>query len=138
NKKQVAANMVRGAFDQLVEDGLIHADPHPGNVRRLPDNRFPLLAVGSAVRTSFAMRETLVVLVVSIGMRDADTIARLLYRVGIPKERVLLHQLRDAIASVLEQYTFDRGVLANTQAVELLSEIFQIAARYKVRIPSEY
>ncbi len=138
DKKAIARNMVRGAFDQIFVDGLFHADPHPGNAFVLDDNRLALLDFGCVGEISYAMRETLVVVVIAIGQRDADTVTRLLYRVGIPDQRVSLHRLRDACASLFDKYLRDRTTLANVEAAQLLKELFELAARFKIKIPAEY
>lgn len=136
--QRVAKLMVRACFDQLFIDGMFHADPHPGNCLVLPDGRLGLLDLGAVGHISFAMRETLVVLVLSIGTRDADAIARLLYRVGIPKARVNLHSLRDACASLLNERLKDRQTFIQSDAAGILQALFALAAQFGVRIPSEY
>jgi ubiquinone biosynthesis protein len=136
--QRIAAKMVQACFDQLFVDGLFHADPHPGNCLVLEDGRLGLLDLGAVGEISFAMRETLVVLVLSIGTRDADAIARLLYRVGIPKKRVNLHRLRDACASLLNERLRDRQTFIQSDAAGILQALFELAARFGVRIPSEY
>ncbi len=138
DKKKIAANIVAASFEQIFTDGLFHADPHPGNAFILDDNRLGLIDFGSVGQISYAMRETLLVLVVAVATRDAETVARLLYRVGIPDERVSLHRLRDACASLFDEYLRDRVAVANVDATRLLAELFQLAARFRVRIPSEY
>jgi ubiquinone biosynthesis protein len=138
DKKAIARNIVRGAFEQVFVDGLFHADPHPGNAFVLEDDRLALLDFGSVGEISYAMRETLMVLAIAIGQRDAETVTRVLYRVGIPGERVSLHRLRDACASLFGQYLHDQTTLANVEAAQLLRDLFEVAARFKVRIPSEY
>jgi ubiquinone biosynthesis protein len=138
DRKKVATNMVHAAFEQMFVDGLFHADPHPGNLWVLDDNRLALLDFGCVGQISFAMRETLVIMAVSIFMRDADTVSRLLYRIGIPDQRVSLHKLRDACASLFDQYLHDQTTLAHVEAAQLLKELFELAARFRVRIPSEY
>ena len=138
DRQKIANNIVMGAFEQLFVDGLFHADPHPGNCLVLPDNRLVLLDFGSVGQISYAMRQTLVVLVVSVGIRDAEGVARLLYRVGIPDERVSLHRLRDACASLFDEFLRDRATLASVKPARLLRELFDLAARFRVRIPSEY
>ncbi len=137
-KKRIAENIVRSAFDQLFQDGLFHADPHPGNAYVLPDDRIMLLDFGSVGEISYAMRETLVVLVVAVGLRDADTVARLLYRVGIPDGRVSLYRLRDACASLFDSYLKNTTTLESIEASELLKDLFDLAASFRIRIPSEY
>lgn len=138
NCRAIAKNILKASFEQVFVDGLFHADPHPGNALILDDDRLALLDFGSVGQISYAMRETLMALVISVGTRDADMVARLLYRVGIPDERVALHRLRNACASLMDEYLQDQGRLANIQATQLLGELFQLAARFRVRIPSEY
>jgi ubiquinone biosynthesis protein len=138
DKRKIAENIVSASFEQVFVDGLFHADPHPGNAFILEDNRLALIDFGSVGEISYAMRETLIILVVAIGTRDADMVARLLYRVGIPDERVSLHRLRDACASLFNEYLRDRDAIANVEATRLLSELFALASRFRVRIPSEY
>jgi ubiquinone biosynthesis protein len=137
-RRRVAENIVKSAFDQVFDDGMFHADPHPGNAYVLEDDRIALLDFGSVGEISYAMRETLVVLVVAVGLRDADSVARLLYRVGIPDGRVSLYELRDACASLFDQYLRDQATIANIEAAELLKDLFELAASYRIRIPSEY
>ncbi|MEK7705446.1 MAG: AarF/UbiB family protein [Myxococcota bacterium] len=134
----VAANIVRAAFEQLFEDGLFHADPHPGNAFVLEDNRIALLDFGAVGEISYAMRETLALMVIGVGMRDADAVARLLYRVGVPEGHVSLHRLRDACASLFDTYLRDEKTLANIKAARLLGELFDLASRFQVRLPAEY
>ena len=138
DRKKIAANIVHASFEQLFVDGLFHADPHPGNCFVLPDNRLALIDFGSVGEISYAMRETLVVLVVSITLHDASAVARLLYRVGITDTRVSLHGLRDAIASLFDQFLGDDKNVAQVEASQLLGELFALAARFHLRIPSEY
>ena len=136
--QQVAANVVQAAFDQMFVDGLFHADPHPGNCLVLSDLRLGLIDYGATARLSYGMRETLVVLVLSIGMNDAGAVARLLYRVGIPEERVNLNELRDACGELMEENLRDREAFAAQNAAALLQDLFALAARFRVRVPSSY
>jgi ubiquinone biosynthesis protein len=138
DKRKIAENVISLSFEQLFLDGLFHADPHPGNAFVLEDGRLALLDFGCVGEVSFAMRETIVGMVVSITTRDADNVARLLYRIGIPDKRISLHRLRDDCASLFDRYLRDTTTLANVEASALLSELFQLAARYGIRIPREY
>ncbi|OGQ88908.1 MAG: hypothetical protein A2289_27060 [Deltaproteobacteria bacterium RIFOXYA12_FULL_58_15] len=138
DRKAIAQNLVQSAFEQVFVDGLFHADPHPGNAFVLPDNRLALLDFGCVGQISYAMRETLVVVALAIANRDADTVARLLYRVSTPAQRVSLHQLRDACASLFDKYLRDQTTLANVEAAQMVKELFEMASRFKLRMPSEY
>ncbi len=136
--KEIARNIVIAAFEQLFVDGLFHADPHPGNSLILDDNRFGLLDFGAVGQISPAMRDNLVMLVVAVGTRDADTVARLLYRVGVPDVRISLRELRDDCAKLLTDYFNQDAYKDEVAGAQLLNELFDLAARYKIRIPGEY
>lgn len=138
DKKKVVENLFSASFEQLFVDGLFHGDPHPGNAFVLPDNRLVLIDFGCVGQVSFATRETLVALVMSIATRDAETVARLLYRVGVPTKRVSLTRLRDACASLFDTYLRDTTTLANVKASALLRDLFDLTARFGIRLPSEY
>lgn len=138
DKKKIAANIVSASFDQLFVDGVFHADPHPGNAFILPDDRIALIDFGLVSELSYAMRETLMVLVVGVATRDADTVARLLYRVGVPDEHISLYDLRDACASLFASYLRDRQSVAEIEATRLMGDLLQLASRFRVRIPAEY
>lgn len=138
DRKKIAASIVAASFDQLFVDGLFHADPHPGNAFILPDDRIALIDFGLVGELSHAMRETLMMLVVGVATRDADTVARVLYKIGVPEERVSLRELRDACGSVFDTYLKDRASIAHIEASRLLSDLLALAGRFHVRIPSEY
>ncbi|MBN1961297.1 MAG: AarF/ABC1/UbiB kinase family protein [Deltaproteobacteria bacterium] len=138
NKKKIAANIVSSSFEQLFIDGFFHADPHPGNAFVLPDDRIALIDFGLIGELTYSMRETLMVLVVGIATHDADTVARLLYRLGVADERVSLFRLREACSALFSSYLKDRDSVANIQATRLMSDLLQLATRFHVHIPSEY
>ena len=138
DRQMIARNIVSAAFEQVFVDGLFHADPHPGNCLVLDDNRLVLLDFGSVGQVSYAMRETLVALAVSVGVRDATGVAHLLCRVGIAQSRVSLQALRDACAALFDEYLHDHHTLAHIHAGELLQRMFDMATRFNIQIPSEY
>ncbi len=138
NRRKIAQNIISGAFHQIFIHGLFHADPHPGNSFILDDNRLVLIDFGSVGEISYAMRETLAVLVLAIGTRDADAAARLLYRIGTTDARVSLHHLRDACAGLFDQFFRDTSKISEINATDLLAELLDLAARFKIRIASEY
>ena len=98
-------------------------------------NSFGLLDFGAVGQISPGMRDNLVMLVVAVGTRDADTVARLLYRVGVPDVRISLRELRDDCAKLLTDYFNQDSYKDEVAGAQLLNELFDLAARYKIRIP---
>ena len=136
DKKVLATRLIEAAFCQLFEDGLFHGDPHPGNLLVLEGNRLALLDLGSVGRLSKSMQETIVVLVLSISLRDADTVARLLYKVGIPDDRINLARFSSDIHEILDRYL---GLKLNDiDSPTLLRDLLDLAMRYRIKVPKEY
>jgi len=136
DRKLLARRILDESFHELFVDGIFHGDPHPGNVIVLPGNRLGLLDFGLVGRLSKGMQESIVVLVLAIGLRDPDTVARLLYKVGIPDQRINLHRFRADIHDILDRYLGLK--LSEVSSTTLLSELTDLALKYKIKIPKEY
>ena len=136
DRKQLARNVLEASFQQLFTDGLFHGDPHPGNVMVMEGNRVGLLDFGLVGRMSKAMQESIIVLVLAVSLRDPDTVARLLYKVGVPDQRINLHSFRQEIHDILERYMGLK--LAEVDSGVLMTELVDLAMKYKIKIPKEY
>ncbi len=136
DRKKLAKSILDASFHQLFTDGLFHGDPHPGNLLVLPDGRIGLIDFGLVGRLTKQMQETLILLVLAIGLSDPDTVARLLYKVGVPDQRINLHQFRLDIHQILESYAGLK--LAELDAESLLDDLLELALKYKIKIPKEY
>jgi len=134
--QQVARNVIETSFRQLFGEGIFHGDPHPGNVLVLPGNRFAMVDFGLVGRLTRPMQEALVTVVMAVALRDPETVARVLYRVGVPEGHTVLTTLRDDIAGVFESYL---GLhLDEIRSSSLLRDLLDLAVRHKIRVPKEY
>lgn len=132
----LATALLEDSFRQLFEDGLFHGDPHPGNLMVLEGDVVALLDFGTVGRLTPAMQETLVSLVLAIGLKDADSTARILYRAGVPDARANLFGFRNDIAALLARYM--PTTLGEVNAKNLMGELLDLAVRYRIRVPKEY
>ena len=138
DRAALAQHIVEAAFRQLFEDGLFHGDPHPGNLLVLEDDVIGLLDFGLVGRLTHQMQETLVMLVLSVALKDADSVARLLYRVGVPDGRADLQGFKADIQLIFNQHLPASGTLGGINAKTLLRDLLDLAVKYRVRIPKEY
>ena len=136
DRKRLARHVLDASFHQLFTDGLFHGDPHPGNVIVLPDDRIGLLDFGLVGRLSRGMQESIILLVLAVSLKDPDTVARLLYKIGVPDERINLHQFRADIHDLLDRYLGLK--LAEVDSGVLMTELVDLAMKYKIKIPKEY
>ena len=136
DRKQLARNVLEASFRQLFADGMFHGDPHPGNVMVMEGNRIGLLDFGLVGRMSKQVQETIVLLVLAISLRDPDTVARLLYKVGVPDQRINLQKFRHEIHDILDRYLGLK--LSEVDSGVLMSELVDLAMKYRIKIPKEY
>jgi ubiquinone biosynthesis protein len=134
--ERIARNIIEAAFRQLFEDGLFHGDPHPGNILALPGNRIALLDFGLVGRLSRAQQEALVTLIVAVALRDPDSVARVINRIGVPDAHTPIAEFRDDIRHILERYVGLK--LEEIRTATLLRDLLDLAVRHRIRIPKEY
>jgi ubiquinone biosynthesis protein len=134
--EQVAENIIEAAFRQLFEDGLFHGDPHPGNILVLPGNRIALLDFGLVGRLSRIQQDALVTLIVAVALRDPDSVARIINRIGVPDEHTPIAEFRDDIRRILDRYIGLK--LDEIRTATLLRDLLDLAVRHRIRVPKEY
>ena len=132
----LARTVVDVSFRQLFVDGLFHGDPHPGNFLLLENDVIALLDFGLVGRLTRQMREQLVLLCVAVALKDSDSVARLLYRLGGPEGRASLSAFRSDVDGLLNRHL--PRTLGEVDARNLLIELLDLAVKYRVRVPREY
>jgi ubiquinone biosynthesis protein len=136
DRQVVVRNLIELSFVQMFNDGLFHGDPHPGNLLVLDRNRIGLIDLGLVGRLTRPMQETLIVMCLAVALKDASTLARLLYKVGISHDRVSLAELTADIQTVLDRYLGQD--LSNIDSKSLLGDLLDLTQKYRIRIPREY
>lgn len=134
--QRMATIILENAFEQLFEDGLFHGDPHPGNLLVQPGPVLALIDFGLVGRVSRQMQDTLISLVLALGLKDSDSVARILYRLGTPDSRTNLHAFRQDIDEILGEYM--PASLKDIDTRHLLGDLLNLAVKYRIRIPKEF
>jgi ubiquinone biosynthesis protein len=78
DRKAIAARGVDAMLKMVLVDGFFQADPHPGNVICLPDNRIALIDFGMVGRLSSARRGQIVDLLAGFLRRDEEAMLEVL------------------------------------------------------------
>ena len=79
----LADELVRAYIDQILVHGLVHADPHPGNVL-LTEDSLVLIDLGMVARLGHRMRNHMLDLTLAIAEERADDAVRVLEEAGTP------------------------------------------------------
>lgn len=131
----IARNGAEIFLKQVLDHGLFHADPHPGNVLILADARLGLLDFGMVGRLSEELRHHLVDLLLAVLERDPDRIISLLLYSGDLSEEVNLRQLRHDLTDFIDNYY--EIPLHEINAGRLLGEFIEILLHYRIKFPTD-
>ncbi len=136
NKKILAKIAIRAVLTMVFECGSFHADPHPGNIFALPDNRIAFLDLGMVGRLDEIMRFKVADLILALHERDVESVAKHLLTMGIRDGKVNSQIFRRDVADVMDKIM---GLpLEEIQFSEILKDLMDGARRNHIRIPSEY
>jgi ubiquinone biosynthesis protein len=78
DRKVLAARGVDAVLKMILVDGFFHADPHPGNVMYLPDNRIALIDFGMVGRLSPTRRRQIIALLAGLAGHDEEAMLEVL------------------------------------------------------------
>jgi ubiquinone biosynthesis protein len=78
----LAEQLFRAYLQQILVDGFVHADPHPGNVFLTDDNRVALLDLGMVARIPPGMQEKLLRLLLAVAEGRAEEAATVAITLG--------------------------------------------------------
>jgi ubiquinone biosynthesis protein len=128
-------DLFRAYLQQILVDGLFHADPHPGNVLLTPDHRLALIDLGMVGRLSATMQERLFRLMLAIADARGDEAASAVIAIGDRSEDFDEMQMRRIIIDMAGRHR-------NTAAKELnvgrmMLEMARAATQHGLRMPPE-
>ena len=131
----LARRGAQAVLKMIVEDGFFHADPHPGNVFYLPDNRIAFIDFGMVGRLSARRREELLQLLLGLVERNPQTVADVLLDWTGDDHGVNLGQLETEIETFVDQY--HGAPLAELNLGQMLADVTTILREHHLGLPSD-
>jgi predicted unusual protein kinase regulating ubiquinone biosynthesis (AarF/ABC1/UbiB family) len=132
----LARELFRAYLKQILLDGFIHADPHPGNVFLTDDDQIALLDLGMVVRLLPGFRDNVLRLMLAIAEGRGEEAAEVTIRMGEPKPRFDKADFSKRIAEIVAENAGANMSGLNSGKVAL--EITRISADCWFRLPSEF
>ena len=132
---ELGADLMRAYLDQVFVHGLIHADPHPGNVLLTSDCRLALLDLGMIAHVSPRLRDQLLKLLLAIvdgrGEQAAETFVHLSTRLEDYDEPTFSREM----ARLIAQYSAAPD--GSQSEGRLVLELTRVGASCGLRSPAE-
>lgn len=135
DRTAVAERLERAYLQMVIEDGVFHADPHPGNLAVQDDGTIVFYDFGMSGRVSPAMREHIVAFYLAVAQRDTDAILDALDALGTLSPSAD----RQIMASVLELAIADaRGERIDEWRVQqIIDRVESTMYEFPLRLPAD-
>jgi ubiquinone biosynthesis protein len=133
---ELADQLMRGYLDQVFVHGMIHADPHPGNVLLMPDGRLALVDLGMVAFVAPRMRDKLLkLLLAAIDGRGEDA-AEVCISLGTRLEQFdEVGFTREASRLIARYHAYNSG--ASVPEGRLVLELTRLSGAAGLRPPPE-
>jgi ubiquinone biosynthesis protein len=134
DRKVLAARGVDAVLKMILVDGVFHADPHPGNVMYLPDNRIALIDFGMVGRLSPARRGQIIDLLAGLAGHDEQAMLDVLLEW---RGDEFVDESR--LAADLGEFAFDYAdmQLKDLKIGALLHRVSAILREHSIVLPSD-
>jgi len=98
---ELADELFKAYLQQVLVDGLFHADPHPGNVFVTDDGRIALIDLGMVGHTTPAMQENLLKVLLDISEGNGEAAAEMAIKMSERRENFSEVEFRRRIAQLV-------------------------------------
>jgi ubiquinone biosynthesis protein len=130
----LADELVRTYIDQILVHGIVHVDPHPGNVL-LVEDRIVLIDLGMVTRLGHRMRQHMLDLTLAIAEQRADDAVVVLEGAGTPLADYDRSTLETHIAEMLGRHA--SASMARLDTGSVLLALSRACAAADLRPPAE-
>jgi ubiquinone biosynthesis protein len=134
DRAKLAEILMRTGVQQMLIDGVFHADPHPGNVMVLRDGRVGLIDFGAVSRLDAMQQSSLREMMVAISRRDAGLLRRGVLEVATLRRRFDDEQLERALARFIAR-RLGAGAVPNAA---MFNELLQLFFTFGITLPPEF
>lgn len=127
--------LVEVYLKMMLEDGVMHADPHPGNLLVDDAGRLVLLDFGMVVHVDAAMRTRLVQLTLAVARQDLDAVIAGFYDLGILDPDVDRGTIQDAARQLMT--VAQRDDATPRQLQQVVEDVLRTFYEWPLMLPAD-
>ena len=132
DRKQIAINGANAVLKQIFIHGFFHADPHPGNIFVLDNNRIAFVDYGMVGRLDEETKVQFANLLTAVVERDVSEMIESLIAVGVVEE-VDVKKLGSDLTDLMDRYY---GIsLKELEMGQFLMDTINVVSQNKIKIP---
>lgn len=131
----LAAQLFDAYLDQILVDGFVHTDPHPGNVLLTSDGRLALIDLGMVARVGPELQDALVRLLIALSEGHGNEVAAVMAGLGAKRHSWDAPRFEREIVSLVQQH--QSVVVGQLESGRVVGELARIAGDCGLRPPVE-
>ncbi len=132
----LARELFRAYLKQLLIDGFVHADPHPGNVFLTDNDLIAILDLGMVTRLMPGLQDNLLRLLLAISEGKGEEAADITIRMGEPKSGFMKTEFINRVAELVAEHS--GASVGRLNSGQVVLEITKISADCWFRLPQEF
>ncbi len=131
---KLADSLLRTFLEQMLQEGVFHADPHPGNVMLLTDGQLALIDFGAAGRLDPVQQSALRDLMAGVSRRDADAVVQAVLQVASLRRGVDVNDFERALARFMAQHLAP----GSQPDAAMFNAMLRLMFDYGITMPAEW
>jgi ubiquinone biosynthesis protein len=136
SRSELAKQLTRIVLQMVFEDGLFHADLHPGNLFVRSEGQIGLIDFGRVGTVDERTQQQLAAVLLAIGMQDSERLTDAILAIAVtrkPVDRMLLQRDLQRLVS-----GFHGKPLKEIAFGAIINDALAIVRRYHLQLPSSY
>jgi len=133
SRKSINKRLVDAMTTQVFEQGIFHADLHPGNIVVLPNGKIGLLDFGIVGRLSRDLRQKGLRLYIALVEKNIDVVVEQLFHIGIATEQTDRTGLREEVGRIVRAW--HGTTLQQARPTMMMQQLAFASACYNLRLP---
>lgn len=133
--ERLADELFQAYLKQILIDGFVHADPHPGNVHLMDDTRIALLDFGMVMHIPKNLRENYLKLFLNAGDGEADEAVNIILKLSEERKGANEKKFRAEISSMILEN--QNSTAEELQTGRLILDVVKTAGKYGFLLPTE-
>ncbi|MEK6940493.1 MAG: AarF/ABC1/UbiB kinase family protein [Nanoarchaeota archaeon] len=136
SRKVILNRLVNALTLQIVKFGFFHADPHPGNILILANNRISFLDLGIVGSINKELQKKVEVMFIALVDGDKDGFANSLIEIGIADSTVNFNMFKQDLSNYLGKY--HNIHLQQFNGVDFLYNVLELAKKHNLILPVDF
>ncbi len=135
NQTALVDELIESYLKQIISDGFAHADPHPGNIHLMENNKIALMDLGMVAQFTQKMQEYLLRLLLGLSKNNGEEITNILLEMSEKTENSTEKKFRRHINTMINDSR--NSTAQDMQTGKLLIQMNRSAAQNGIYLPVE-